>query len=137
MTDSSRRTAAKPTAPRAAVRHGRLRPASALRTALSALAGVLVVALVSGASVAAIAAYRLAAEVDAVDIGGETPTVGEWEGGFNVLIVGVDNAEGQSDARERDGATLNDVNILVHVAEDQQSAVAVSIPRDLVVPIPE
>ncbi|WP_169077045.1 LCP family protein [Microcella alkalica] len=135
MTDSSRRTAAAPTAPRAAVRHGRLRPASALRTALSALAGVLVVALVSGASVAAIAAYRLAAEVDAVDIGGETPTVGEWEGGFNVLIVGIDNAEGQADAEERD-STLNDVNMLVHVAEDQQSAVAVSIPRDLMVDIP-
>ncbi len=135
MTDSSRRTAAEPTAPRAAVRHGRLRPASALRTALSALAGVLVVALVSGASVAAIAAYRLAAEVDAVDIGGETPTVGEWDGGFNVLIVGIDNAEGQADAEERD-STLNDVNMLVHVAEDQQSAVAVSIPRDLMVDIP-
>jgi LCP family protein required for cell wall assembly len=66
----------------------------------------------------------------------EVPTVGEWEGGFNVLIVGIDNDEGQADSRERGGATLNDVNILIHVAEDQQSAVAVSLPRDLVVPIP-
>jgi len=33
-------------------------------------------------------------------------------------------------------STLNDVNILIHVPEDQSSAVVVSIPRDLVVPIP-
>jgi len=117
------------------MRHGRLRRASGWRTAAKAVAAVTAVALVSGASVAAIAAYQLAGEVDAVDIGGEIPTVGEWEGGFNVLIVGVDNAEGQADAAERE-ATLNDVNMLVHVAEDQQSAVAMSIPRDLLVDIP-
>ena len=32
---------------------------------------------------------------------------------------------------------LNDVNILLHVSEDQTNAVAVSFPRDLVVPIPD
>lgn len=100
------------------------------------------VVLVSGASVAAIALNNLTSNIDVVELTDadgnvrEIPQVGEWEGGFNVLIVGVDNAEGQADQGERDGATLNDVNLLVHVAEDQQSAVAVSIPRDLVVPIP-
>ena len=129
--------------PTARIRHGRLRRSSGWRTALSGIAAGLSIVLVSGASVAAITVAQLDANIDEVVLTGangevrEVPTVGEWEGGFNVLIVGVDNAEGQSDARERDGATLNDVNILVHVAEDQQSAVAVSIPRDLVVPIPE
>ncbi len=129
--------------PTAHVRHGRLRRSSGWRTVVSGIAAGLAVVLVSGASVAAITLAQLDANIDEVVLTGangevrELPTVGEWEGGFNVLIVGVDNAEGQQDQRERDGATLNDVNILVHVAEDQQSAVAVSIPRDLVVPIPE
>ena len=129
--------------PTAHVRHGRQRRSSAWRTALSVVSSALAVVLISGASVAAIALNQLDANIDEVVLTGangevrQVPTVGEWEGGFNVLIVGVDNAEGQQDEDERDGATLNDVNILVHVAEDQQSAIAVSIPRDLVVPIPE
>jgi LCP family protein required for cell wall assembly len=52
-------------------------------------------------------------------------------------MVGVDNDATQGAAyRERD-ATLNDVNILVHVSADHSNAVVVSIPRDLIVPHPE
>lgn len=129
--------------PTTAVRHGRLRRSRAWTTILSVLAATMAVVLVSGASVAAITLAQFNANIDVVDLveaEGEPPrvipTVGEWEGGFNVLIVGIDNEPGQDDSRARGGATLNDVNILVHVAEDQQSAVAVSIPRDMVVPIP-
>ncbi len=128
--------------PTARVRHGRQRRAAWWSTALKVVGATMAVVLVSGASVAAIALNNLTSNIDVAqltDADGnvrEIPQVGEWEGGFNVLIVGVDNAEGQADQGERDGATLNDVNLLVHVAEDQQSAVAVSIPRDLVVPIP-
>ncbi len=129
--------------PTAAVRHGRLRRSRAWSTILTTLAASLAVVLVSTVSVGAITVAQFNANIDVIDLEvGEgqaeriIPTVGEWEGGFNVLIVGVDNEPGQFDSRERGGATLNDVNILVHVAEDQQSAVAVSIPRDLVVPIP-
>ena len=32
---------------------------------------------------------------------------------------------------------LNDVNMIMHVAQDQKSAVVVSIPRDMVVPLPK
>ena len=137
MAEPTRRDRVGDSAPRAGVRHGRQSRSTWWRTALKVVAGTLAVALVSAASLVAIAAYQLGSGIDAVDIGGDAlPTVGEWEGGFNVLIVGVDNAEGQADEGERDGATLNDVNILVHVAEDQRSAVAVSIPRDLIAPRP-
>ncbi|WP_346234374.1 LCP family protein, partial [Parafrigoribacterium mesophilum] len=37
---------------------------------------------------------------------------------------------------KRPDSALNDVNILHHVSQDQTNAVAVSIPRDLIVPIP-
>lgn len=135
-----RATRSLPTAP---VRHGRLRRSRAVTTILSAVAASLAVVMVSTVSVAAITVAQFNANIDVVDLevlpGDEErviPTVGEWEGGFNVLIVGIDNEPGQADRSARGGATLNDVNILVHVAEDQRSAVAVSIPRDLVVPIP-
>jgi LCP family protein required for cell wall assembly len=129
--------------PTAQVRHGRLRRSHAWKTIMATLAASLAVVLVSTVSVGAITVAQINANIDVVELavleGQEErviPTVGEWEGGFNVLLVGIDNDEGQSDADERGGSTLNDVNILVHVAEDQQSAVAVSFPRDLVVPIP-
>ncbi|QOD93794.1 MULTISPECIES: LCP family protein [Microcella] len=141
MTEQLRDRASR-SLPTAAVRHGRLKRHSAWKTLLAVLGGTMAVVLVSGVSVAAIAVNQLNESIDVVELvtaeGEERviPTVGEWEGGFNVLLVGVDNAEGQSDGDDRGGAVLNDVNILVHVAEDQQSAVAVSIPRDMVVPIP-
>ncbi len=129
--------------PTAQVRHGRLRRSAAWKTLLAVVGGLMAVVLVSGASVAAISVWQFNNNINYVDLESiageparELPTVGEWEGGFNVLLVGIDNDEGQHDAAARGGATLNDVNILVHVAEDQQSAVAVSFPRDLVVPIP-
>ncbi|WP_439564647.1 LCP family protein [Microcella sp.] len=129
--------------PTAQVRHGRLRRSSAWKTILATLAASLTVVLVSTVSVGAITIAQINANIDVVELevleGQEErviPTVGDWEGGFNVLIVGIDNDGEQDDARARGGAVLNDVNILVHVAEDQQSAVAVSFPRDLVVPIP-
>jgi LCP family protein required for cell wall assembly len=129
--------------PTAAVRHGRQRRSRAWATIVSTLAAAMAVVLVSTVSVGAITLAQINANIDVIELevleGQEDrviPTVGEWEGGFNVLLVGIDNEPGQLDSRTRGSATLNDVNILVHVAEDQQSAVAVSIPRDLVVPIP-
>lgn len=112
---------------------------------IQATAVTLAVLLVSGATVASIAVAKLTTAVsnNAVDISNGTDeptpqsvTLGAFEGGFNILAVGADNAEGQFDADARDGGTLNDVNILFHVSADHQSAVALSLPRDLVIPQP-
>ena len=69
--------------------------------------------------------------------GGQAPEpavgVQEFDGGFTVLMVGVDNAGDQSAAYGPRGSRLNDVNILLRVSEDQDSAVVVSLPRDLVI----
>jgi LCP family protein required for cell wall assembly len=67
---------------------------------------------------------------------GPPPSIDEFEGGFNILIVGSDQCEDAASCKDRGKARLNDVNMLLHVSGDHQSAVAVSIPRDLVVPIP-
>jgi LCP family protein required for cell wall assembly len=106
----------------------------------------LAVVLVSGAAVAAYAAWDIGAGIasNAVDIGQDKDTaeapsgIGELEGGFNMLIIGADNSANQNtSAYGKRDVTLNDVNMLVHVAADHQSAVVVSFPRDLLVPIPE
>ena len=65
------------------------------------------------------------------------PAIGEIEGGFNVLIVGSDTRVGQGDQFEFVDTELNDVNILVHVSKNHDRAVVVSLPRDLLVDVPE
>jgi len=64
------------------------------------------------------------------------PTIGEIDGGFNVLIVGSDTRAGQGDGFEFVDTELNDVNVMVHVSENHDHAVVVSFPRDLMLDIP-
>lgn len=64
----------------------------------------------------------------------------EIEGGINVLIIGSDDRTGQGaefgEGEEEASGVLNDVNILIHIADDRSNATAVSIPRDTVVDTP-
>ena len=126
---------------RALARHGRLAPSSVAKTLLGAVAMVLAVTLVSASSVVAIAVWSLSRAIsdNAVDLGGDAPlpTVGVFSGGFTVLIVGADNDPTQGAEYGERKSTLNDVNILLHVSEDHSNAVAVSLPRDLVIRHPE
>ncbi|MCT9620706.1 LCP family protein [Curtobacterium sp. C2H10] len=125
-------------------RHGRLRHRNPVGTAMKVLSGVAAVALVSTASVAAIAAKQVTDDFgDGVAIQGQPaqPAKGpaalsSYQGGFNMLVVGTDNDPEQGTAYGERDATLNDVNILLHVSADHTNATAVSIPRDLVTPIP-
>jgi LCP family protein required for cell wall assembly len=136
-----RQRSARTPAAEGVARHGRLKRGAAWKTLLAVVASVLAVVMVSGVSVAAIAAWQLQSSIDTVaiesDEQGPPPAIGAFEGGFNILLVGSDTREGQSAAFGDDpGSVLNDVNMLLHVAQDQKSAVLVSIPRDMVVPLP-
>jgi LCP family protein required for cell wall assembly len=142
---TSRRAAE--TSGRGVARHGRLRATGPVGTIGKVLAGALAVVLVSGASVGAIAAYQVRSDLGTgvalpaakgqSPVVASPPSVDAYPGGFNVLIVGTDNdaAQDEGEFGKRD-ATLNDVNILLHVSADHSNATAVSIPRDMVVPIP-
>lgn len=136
----SRRSAKTPTI----ARHGRLKRSSAWRTISKVTASVLAVVLISGASVAAYAAWDLAASVrPGVDLGNEevlegVPDVGAIEGGVNLLLVGSDSRAGQGDGfGEYEEGTLNDVTMLLHIAQDHSHAEVVSFPRDMYVSVPE
>ncbi|MBC7724651.1 MAG: LCP family protein [Burkholderiaceae bacterium] len=133
-----RRTAREPTA-----RHGRLRRISPAAAVARVIAAAVTIGLVSSVSVSAIALAQLSGNIHTVVLAGDQnepavalpPALGKYEGGFNILVVGSDRCEKEGGCKDRQ-AELNDVTMLVHVAADQQSAVAVSFPRDLVVPIP-
>jgi len=139
MSDEQReRTRARRRSP-GAVKHGRLKTRGPLALILSGIGLVVAVALVAGSSVAAVAAWDVLTSVNkGVKLSNEqsvAATIGEMEGGFNVLIVGSDSRAGQDAVFDSTAeGELNDVNILVHVAADHNSATVLSIPRDMVIP---
>lgn len=120
-------------------RHGQLRKNKPWLMILKIVAASLAVVLVSGSAVVGFKLLTLENNIKTVTLVGETvgppPELGAYEGGFNILLVGSDRCEDPKGCKDR-GAELNDVTILLHVSQDQTNAVAVSFPRDLVVPIP-
>jgi len=105
---------------------------------VSLLAAVLAVALASTGAVAAISVWQIAGSfrpgVDIQAEGEAPPTVGAIDGPVNILLVGSDSGGGNAAYGER-GETLNDVTILLHISPVSHSAIAVSLPRDMFVPI--
>ena len=126
-------------------RHGQLKRHRAWPLILQIIGVSLIVVLVSGASVGAVVVNSLTSQIaPTIDLTqpteGPIPQIGAIEGGFNILIVGSDTRQGQDGiggSAEEETGQLNDVNMLLHVSEDQTNAVAISFPRDMVVGIPE
>lgn len=141
MSEPTEKAPRRPARPAIPARHGRL-PRRRAWTAIAALvASALAVVFVAGGSVAAIAAWQLNSQLqeNTVIIGADSappPDIAAFEGGFNILLVGSDTRAGQGGIGGNESSTLNDVTMLMHVAEDKQSATVVSFPRDLVVPLP-
>jgi LCP family protein required for cell wall assembly len=127
------------------VRHGRLHTSSPAAAVLKGLAVAAAVALVSVGTITAYAVTSVTSQFtsNAVDIsnGGDQPEapplLSAFEGGFNMLVIGTDNDADQAESFGERDATLNDVNILLHVSADHKNAVVVSFPRDLVIEQPE
>jgi LCP family protein required for cell wall assembly len=125
-------------------RHGRLKKPSPWGSIAKIVAASLAVLMVSGAAVSAVAFDSIYGQRDTVTLVGETegppPQIGSYEGGFNILIAGSDTRAGQGGiggTTDDASGELNDVNMILHVAADRQSAVAISFPRDMVMGIPE
>ena len=102
--------------------------------------GVIAVLVVSMGTVLGLTLQNLQSSLITVELPGAPnpilPTIGEIEGGFNVLVVGSDTRVGQGDQFEFVDSELNDVNLLVHVSENHDRAVVISFPRDLLLHIP-
>ncbi|WP_376917869.1 LCP family protein [Agromyces tardus] len=138
---TSRRAAKTPSI----ARHGRLSSHSTWKTLAKVAASLLAVVLVSGGAVASYAAWDLAKTVQpTVTLGNESvlegvPDVGAIEGGVNLLIIGSDSRQGQGMAfgdPAEETAVLNDVTMLMHIAEDHTHTSVISFPRDMLVDVP-
>lgn len=60
----------------------------------------------------------------------------DMKGPINMLLVGSDSRAGQSAVFGHDTSVLADVIMLLHISADRKNAVALSFPRDLLVPWP-
>jgi LCP family protein required for cell wall assembly len=137
---SDQRPRSRSPRPAGIARHGRLGRPNPVLSVLKFLGVAVVVLAVSATSIVAIETYRTVAAVKTFELPSQTegppPDIAAMEGGFNILIVGSDRAEDAQSLKERGHAELNDVTMILHVSQDHTNAVAVSIPRDMVVPIP-
>ncbi len=141
MSESSKR--------RPVARHGQLKSPTAVGQLLKLIGVALAVLLVSGVGVVGYVVGGLTGTVsaNAVELDGQKelpPDIAAYEGGFDILLTGVDSCEEKYShlfgerCEDRTGdATLNDVNLLVHVSAEPRRITAVSFPRDLMLPIPE
>lgn len=129
-------------------RHGILRSPNPFVQILTVLGAIVVVAVLSVSAVGAYAVWDAARAVSdaGVSIGSDEealpPTIGEIEGGVNMLIVGTDSCEGANAAlstacmAEDTEGERNDVTLLVHISDSPRRVTVVSFPRDMIVPIP-
>lgn len=128
-------------------RHGILKSPNPLVQVLQVLVAVVAVVVVSATAIGGFAVWDAARALDdsGVSIGDDDetlpPTLGEIEGGVNMLVVGTDSCEGQDLAlfprcAEDEGGERNDVTMLVHISEDPRRVTVVSFPRDMIVPVP-
>ena len=129
---------------RALARHGILPKPSFVR----ALGGILVkaIAAVAGAAIAiaGISTYEITSQLKAdgivlTDANGKpyAQTAADLKGPINMLLVGSDTRSGSNPRIfGNETSTLADVIILLHVSADRKNAVALSFPRDLLVPWP-
>ena len=95
-------------------------------------------------SIVGVTAFSLNSQIKAhgiqlVDANGQAikpPSTEDLKGAINVLLVGSDTRQGQSGVFGHDRSVLADVIILVHISKDRKNVVAMSFPRDLMVPWP-
>ena len=129
-------------------RHGQLRTPGATGQLLKLLGIALAVVLVSGLGVGTFVVGGLLNTVsaNAVELENQKelpPDISAYEGGFDMLLTGVDTCEpkyaylfGKRCTGKDAQGTLNDVNLLVHVSAEPRRVTVVSFPRDLMIPIP-
>ncbi|MEU6293345.1 LCP family protein [Streptomyces sp. NPDC046988] len=82
---------------------------------------------------------HLEGNVSTTDVGSAGSSSFKKDEAFNVLIIGTDKRTGEGNEGYGDKGSVGhaDTNILLHVSEDRSNATALSIPRDLIVDVPD
>ncbi|WP_345620923.1 LCP family protein, partial [Streptomyces ziwulingensis] len=82
---------------------------------------------------------HLEGNVSTTDVGDAGAGSFRKDEAFNILVIGTDKRTGAGNEGYGDAGSVGhaDTNILLHVSEDRTNATALSIPRDLIVDVPD
>ncbi|MEU4927105.1 LCP family protein [Streptomyces yokosukanensis] len=82
---------------------------------------------------------HLEGNVTTTDVGSAAKNGFSKDDAFNILIIGTDKRTGKGNEGYGDKGSVGhaDTNILLHVSKDRTNATALSIPRDLIVNVPD
>ncbi|GED86632.1 LCP family protein [Streptomyces sp. 6-11-2] len=82
---------------------------------------------------------HLEGNVTTTDVGSAAKNGFSKNEAFNILIIGTDKRTGAGNEGYGDKGSVGhaDTNVLLHVAKDRTNATALSIPRDLIVDVPD
>lgn len=142
---ATRRMVRPPSGPKREIpRHGNQKPPAPwrkyFRWAIKGLAiGMGALLAVTGISVFQLSNTLKENNITLVDAEGnpfKQPSVEDLNGPINMLLVGNDTRQGQGKGYGDETSELADVIMLLHISADRKNAVALSFPRDLLVPIP-
>ncbi|MFB9372294.1 LCP family protein [Kitasatospora albolonga] len=110
------------------------------RRAVKWTAGVAALVLVAGCGGALYAYQRLNGNISSVNVqvGPDSERPQAAAGAMNILVIGTDSRKGLGREYGDEGSPGHaDTTLLMHVAKDRSNATVMSIPRDLMVTIPE
>jgi LCP family protein required for cell wall assembly len=101
--------------------------------------GVMAFILIGTAGAAYLYLKHLEGNVTTEDVGNVADDGFSKDEAFNILIIGTDKRTGAGNEGYGDKGSVGhaDTNILLHVSKDRTNATAMSIPRDLIVDVPD
>ncbi|MER5474093.1 LCP family protein [Streptomyces sp. NPDC002935] len=136
-----RRRRGEPPEPLPGRRRGRNRPPkkSKAKKILLWTGGSMALVLVAVTGAAYAYLKHLEGNVQTTDVGSSGKSGFSKDEAFNILIIGTDKRTGAGNEGYGDKNSVGhaDTNILLHVSKDRTNATAMSIPRDLIVDIPQ
>ncbi|MEU6353208.1 LCP family protein [Streptomyces sp. NPDC047072] len=112
---------------------------SKAKKALLWTGGTMAFVLVAGATGGYFYLKHLEGNIGTTDVGDAAASSFSKDEAFNILVIGTDKRTGEGNEGYGDKGSVGhaDTNILLHVSKDRTNATAMSIPRDLIVDIPD
>ncbi len=101
--------------------------------------GTMAFVLVAGTAAGYFYLKHLEGNIQTTDVGTAGKSGFSKDEAFNILIIGTDKRTGAGNEAYGDAGSVGhaDTTILLHVSKDRTNATALSIPRDLIVDIPD
>ncbi|MFJ2831660.1 LCP family protein [Streptomyces sp. NPDC087263] len=135
-----RRRRGAPAEPPPGRRRGRTKPKkSKAKKILLWTGGTMALVLVATSAAGYFYLKHLEGNVQTTDVGSAGASGFSKDEAFNILIIGTDKRTGEGNEDYGDAGSVGhaDTNILLHVSKDRTNATALSIPRDLIVDVPD